>query len=115
MEVTIFHNPRCGTSRKALAAIEARGLRPRIVDYVKEGWNAQQLETLFSAAGVTPRAALRMKQPEAAAMGLDAPDATDAAIIAAMVRHPALVERPFVVTAKGARLCRPLERIDEIL
>ena len=105
--ILIHHNPKCGTSRNVLAAIRASGAEPVVVDYLKEGWTRGQLLGLFAAAGLTPRQALRAKQAEAA--GLE--DADDEALIAAMIAHPVLVERPFVCAPKGVRLCRPSEQV----
>ncbi|MDO4233129.1 MAG: arsenate reductase (glutaredoxin) [Lautropia sp.] len=112
-DVVIYHNPGCGTSRKTLDAIREKGIEPTVVQYLKTGWTAAQLRTLFEAAGLTPRDALRTKQAEGAA--LKAGNASDEDIIAAMVADPVLVERPFVVTPKGARLCRPMETVFEVL
>lgn len=109
--IVIHHNPRCGTSRNALAAIRASGTEPVVIDYLVEGWTRPQLLALFAAAGLTPRQALRAKAPEAA--GLEAAD--DEALLAAMVRHPVLVERPIVASPKGVRLCRPSEQVLALL
>lgn len=112
---TIYHNPKCTTSCNVLAMIEAAGVKPTIVEYLKTGWTKPQLKALFAAAGVTPREALRTKAAEKEAPELLKPGATDAKILDAMVEHPVLVERPFVETGKGARLCRPKEKLSEIL
>jgi arsenate reductase len=109
--IVIHHNPGCGTSRNVLAAIRASGSVPVVIDYLAEGWTRGQLLGLFAAAGLTPRQALRRKAPEAA--GLD--NADDDAILAAMCRHPVLVERPFVASARGVRLCRPSDRVLALL
>ncbi|MDO5102142.1 MAG: arsenate reductase (glutaredoxin) [Lautropia sp.] len=109
----IYHNPSCSTSRKALEAIRATGVEPTVVQYVKAGWTADQLRQLFSDAGLTAREALRTKQAEGAELAARNPSEDE--IIAAMVEMPVLVERPFVVTPKGTRLARPLERISEVL
>lgn len=113
--VTIYHNPKCSTSKQVLEAIEAAGHKPRIVEYLKVGWTKPQLKELFAAAGVTPRQALRTKAPEAEELGLLDPRASDAKILDAMVAHPVLVERPFVSTPKGTVLARPKERVREVL
>ena len=110
--VTIYHNPKCTTSCNVLAMIEASGAKPTIVEYLKAGWTKPQLKELFAAAGLTPREAMRKKA--AGGFGLSE-QATDAQILDAMVENPALVERPFVVSAKGALLARPKERVREIL
>ena len=110
--VTIYHNPKCTTSQHVLAMIQGSGAKPNVVEYLKVGWTKPQLKALFAAAGVTPRQAMRKK----AAEDLGVSEKANAAqILEAMVAHPVLVERPFVETGKGARLCRPKDRIDEIL
>ena len=113
--VTIFHNPACGTSRNVVAMVEAAGYRPDVVEYLQAGWTPDQLGALFAEAGITPREALREKEAVAAELGLQAPDASDAAILAAMVEHPVLVNRPIVCTPKGAAMCRPSERVFDLL
>lgn len=114
-KATIYHNPKCSTSRQVLEMIEAAGYAPDVIEYVKVGWTKKQLKDLFAAAGVTPRQALRTKAPEAEELGLIDPKITDAKILDSMVEHPVLVERPFVVTSKGTLLARPKERVQEIL
>ena len=114
-KATIYHNPNCGTSRNALAALRAAGIEPEVVEYLKVGWSRPLLERLFKAMGVSPRQALRVRGTQAEALGLTAPLASDEAILAAMVADPLLVERPIVVTAKGAALCRPVEKIQALL
>jgi arsenate reductase len=115
MDITIFHNPNCGTSRNVLAALRDAGHRPQVIDYVKAGWSEAQLTDLFSRMGVKPRDLLRVRGTPAEALGLTAPGVGDAAIVKAMVAHPILVERPIVITAKGAFLCRPAHRLAEAL
>lgn len=107
--VTIYHNPDCGTSRNALAMIEAAGYAPTVVDYRVVGWTRPQLEELFAAMGAKPRDVLREKGTPVAELGLLAEGVSDAAIIEAMIEHPILVNRPIVVTPKGTKLCRPSE------
>ena len=107
--VVIYHNPSCGTSRNTLAMLREKGVEPKVVEYLKAGWTREQLETLFKRMGVSARQALRVRGTKAEELGLTAPDATDAKIIAAMVADPILVERPIVETPKGAALCRPAE------
>jgi arsenate reductase len=114
-KATIFHNPKCSTSRQVLEMIEAAGYTPVVIEYVKAGWTKKQLKDLFAAAGLTSRQALRTRAPEAEELGLFDPKVADAKILDAMIEHPVLVERPFVVTAKGTRLARPKERVREIL
>lgn len=114
-KATIYHNPKCSTSRQVLETIEAAGYKPEIVEYLKVGWTKKQLKDLFAAAGVTPRQALRTKAAEAEELGLLDPKVTDAKLLDAMVEHPVLIERPFVSTSKGTLLARPKERVKEIL
>ncbi|MDO9586795.1 MAG: arsenate reductase (glutaredoxin) [Brevundimonas sp.] len=113
--VTIFHNPACGTSRNVVAMVEAAGYRPEVVEYLQAGWTPVQLRALFAEAGISPRQALREKGTPAAELGLLDPEASEAAILAAMVEHPVLVNRPIVRTPKGAAMCRPSERVFDLL
>jgi arsenate reductase len=113
--ITIYHNPDCGTSRDTLAIIRAAGYAPTVVDYLKTGWTRQQLEGLLAAMGETPRDILREKGAPAAELGLMDPAVTDDSILAAMLKHPILVNRPIVATPKGARLCRPSEVVLSLL
>lgn len=114
-KATIYHNPKCSTSRQVLEMIEAAGYKAEVIEYVKAGWTKKQLKDLFAAAGVTPRQALRTKASEAEELGLLDPKVSDAKLLDAMIEHPVLVERPFVTTAKGTLLARPKERVKEIL
>lgn len=114
-EVVIYHNPKCTTSCNVLAMIEEAGVKPTVVEYLTTGWTKQQLKDLFAAAGVTPRRALRTKSKEAEELGLLDPKITSAKLLAAMVEHPVLVERPFVTAPKGTRLCRPKDLVKELL
>lgn len=109
---TIYHNPKCTTSCNVLAMIEEAGVKPKVVEYLKAGWTKPQLKALFAAAGVTPREAMRKKAAED--LGTSE-KATAAQILDAMVENPVLVERPFVETSKGVRLCRPKDKVLEIL
>ena len=113
--VTIYHNPKCSTSRQVLAMIRTAGHAPDVIEYLKVGWTKKQLKELFAAAGLTPRQALRTKAAEAEELGLLDPKVSDAKLLDAMVAHPVLVERPFVVSAKGTLLARPKERVKEVL
>lgn len=113
--VTIFHNPACGTSRNVVAMVEAAGYRPEVVEYLKAGWNVDQLKALFAEAGLTPREAMREKGSPATELGLLEPGTPDTAILAAMVAHPVLVNRPIVRTPRGAALCRPSEKVFDLL
>lgn len=105
--VVIHHNPDCGTSRNVLAIIEAAGYTPVVIDYQREGWTRPQLLVLFAAAGLTARQALRETKSPAAELGLLDPGVSEDALLAAMIQHPILVNRPFVATPKGVKLCRP--------
>jgi arsenate reductase (glutaredoxin) len=111
MDIVIHHNPACGTSRKVLALIEASGHAPTVIEYLRTGWTRAQLLGLFAAAGLTPRAALRVQGSPAADLGLLDPSVSDETIIAAMVAHPVLVNRPIVCSPHGVRLCRPPETV----
>ena len=113
--ITIFHNPNCGTSRNVVALVREAGHEPTVVEYLKTGWTREQLVALLSTAGATTRDWLRVKGTAAAELGLLDPAATDEAILAAMVAEPILVERPIVVTPKGVALCRPSERVFDLL
>ncbi|KRB85670.1 arsenate reductase [Sphingomonas sp. Root710] len=113
--VTIYHNPDCGTSRNALAMIEAAGQAPTIVEYRQSGWTRPLLEQLLTAMKASPRDLLREKGTPAAELGLLAPSVTDDALIAAMLAHPILVNRPIVATPKGTKLCRPSELVLDLL
>ena len=113
MDATIYHNPRCSTSRKALDKLTEAGVEVTVVRYLTEGWTREQLQKLFNDAGLTPRQAVRKRESLYTELGLA--DASDEEILDAMVTNPVLVERPFVVTDKGSRLARPLQNVDEIL
>jgi arsenate reductase len=114
MKATIWHNPACGTSRKSLAILEnLSGVELTVVEYLKAPPSAEKLAQLYRDAGITPRQGLRLRGTDAAERGL--PDADDAAVLAAMVADPILIERPLVETDKGVRLCRPQDVVLEIL
>ena len=113
--VVIYHNPGCGTSRNVLGLIEAAGYRPTIVEYLKTGWTRPQLIGLFAAAGLTPHEALRRERSPAANLGLLDPEIDEETLLAAMIEHPELVNRPIVCTPKGVRLCRPAELVQDLL
>ena len=113
--ITIYHNPKCGTSRNTLAMIEAAGYAPDVVEYVKAGWTRPQLDAIVAATGGSARGIMRTKGTPAEELGLTDPAASDEAILAAMVEHPILVNRPIVVSPKGTRLCRPSELVLDLL
>ena len=113
--VIIFHNPACGTSRNVVSMVETAGYRPEVVEYLKTGWTVDQLKALFAEAGLTPREAMREKGSPATELGLLDPGTPDTAILAAMVAHPVLVNRPIVRTPRGAALCRPSEKVFDLL
>ena len=115
MNITIYHNPRCGTSRNTLAAIRDAGHEPEVIDYLALPPSRERLASMIADAGLQPRDAVRRKEALFAELGLDRPEASDAALLEAMVAHPILIERPFVVTPRGVRLCRPFERVREVL
>lgn len=115
MTPVIYHNPECGTSRNVLAVIEAAGYTPVIVDYLNVGWTRELLLTLLTAAGLTPRQALRETKSPAREIGLLEDGVSDETIFAAMLTTPVLVNRPFVVTNRGAGLCRPSETVLDLL
>jgi arsenate reductase len=114
MKATIWHNPACGTSRKTLALLqETPGVELSVVEYLKRPYEADKLRQLFEAANLSARDGLRLRGTDAAERGMT--DWDEEAIIAAMAANPAYVERPFVETDKGVRLCRPMEKVQDIL
>jgi arsenate reductase (glutaredoxin) len=113
MIATIWHNPACGTSRKTLALLEESGAEIEVVEYLKTPPSRAKLAQLFRDAGITPAQGLRLRGTDAEARGLLA--APDDVVLDAMAADPRLIERPLVETAKGVRLCRPQERVREIL
>ncbi|RJF96822.1 arsenate reductase (glutaredoxin) [Noviherbaspirillum cavernae] len=115
MDITIYHNPNCGTSRNTLALIRNTGVEPRIVDYVSKPPSREVLTDMIARSGLSVRAALREKGTPYAELGLDDPSLGDEALLDAMLAHPILINRPFVVTPMGVRLCRPSELVLDIL
>jgi|TARA_R100001129_G_scaffold128125_1_gene90097 arsenate reductase len=114
VKATIWHNPKCGTSRKTLAILEnLSSVDVEVVEYLKNPPSAEKLAQLYRDAGIAPRDGLRMRGTDAEERGL--PDASDEEILAAMASDPILIERPLVETEKGARLCRPQDLVLEIL
>lgn len=115
MTIKIYHNPECGTSRNVLSVIEAAGYKPEIIEYIKTGWQAEQLSHLLKTCDLSPKQALRTSKSPAKELGLLEDGVSDETIFAAMLQHPILVNRPIVVTEKGAKLCRPSEVVLDLL
>ena len=113
--VTIFHNPSCGTSRNVLALIREAGIEPIVVEYLKTPYTREQLGGLLQTMGLRARDVLRTKGDLYIELGLANPSLSDAQLLDAMVANPVLVERPIVVSPKGTRLCRPKERVLDLL
>ncbi|CAB3648813.1 MAG: arsenate reductase (glutaredoxin) [Achromobacter pulmonis] len=114
-DVTIYHNPKCGTSRNTLAMIRNAGIEPSVVLYLETPPSRAELQALFKRAGITVRDALREKGTPYAELGLDDTSLSDDALLDAIEAHPILLNRPFVTTPLGACLCRPSERVLDIL
>ena len=116
MKATIWHNPKCGTSRKTKAILEdTPGVDLTVVEYLKNPPSRAKLEQLYRDAGISPQEGLRVRGSPAEELGLTKKDATADQILDAMTREPILIERPLVETDKGVRLCRPQEIVQEIL
>jgi len=115
MSVTIYHNPDCGTSRNTLAMIRQSGVEPVVIEYLKTPPSRDKLKQLIEAMGIPVRALLREKGTPFRELGLDDPKWSDDELIDQMLAHPILINRPIVVTAKGARLCRPSEAVVDLL
>lgn len=115
MTSIIFHNPKCGTSRNTLAIMKASGENPEVIEYLKTPPSRDYLVELLAKINLSPRELLRSKEPVNDELGLDNPELSDDQIIDAMIAHPILINRPIVVTNKGAALCRPSERVFELL
>jgi arsenate reductase len=115
MNVTIYHNPACGTSRNTLAMIRQSGEEPEVIEYVKNPPDRARLIELIAAMGISTRALLREKGTPYAELGLADPKWSDEQLIDFMLAHPILINRPIVVTPKGVRLCRPSERVLDLL
>ena len=113
--VTIYHNPDCGTSRNTLALIRHAGLEPDVIEYLQTPPTRERLASMIAASGLTVREAIREKGTPYAELSLDNPDLTDAELLDAMLRHPILINRPFVLTPMGTRLVRPSELVLDIL
>jgi arsenate reductase len=115
MKATIYHNPRCGTSRKTLEILEQEGAEVTVVDYLKHPPSKQELKRLYDRASMTPEEGLRAKESLAEDLDLLSGRVSDDAVLDAMVANPILIERPLVETEKGVRLCRPQDKVREIL
>jgi arsenate reductase (glutaredoxin) len=115
MKATIYHNPMCGTSRKTLEILRDSGCDVWIREYLKTPPSRDELKRLYDAAGMTPREGLRSREPLAGELGLNRPQVTDDEVLDAMIKHPILIERPLVETPNGVRLCRPQDKVREIL
>lgn len=115
MKATIFHNPMCGTSRKTLEILRDSGCDIWIREYLKQPPTREELERLYQRAGISPREGLRAKEQLAEELGLKRPSVTDGEVLDAMIAHPILIERPLVETVNGVRLCRPQDKVREIL
>ncbi|MCP5411552.1 MAG: arsenate reductase (glutaredoxin) [Alphaproteobacteria bacterium] len=113
--VTIYHNPKCGTSRNVLALLQDKGLEPVVIQYLKTPLDRAELKALVARLGVPVREVVRWKEAEAVSAAAITPDSPDGELLEAMARTPVLMNRPIVVTQKGARLCRPSETVSELL
>jgi arsenate reductase len=112
---TIYHNPSCGTSRKVLGMLREAGAEPKIIEYLKTPPTKAELKALLAKLGMTPRQLLRRRGTPFDKLGLDDPAKTDEQLIDAILAHPILMERPVVVTSKGVKVCRPAEKVIELL
>ena len=115
MKATIYHNPMCGTSRKTLDILRDSGCDVWIHEYMKQPPSREELVRLYKRAGISPRVGLRAKEPLADELGLNRSDVTDDEVLDARMEHPILIERPIVETPNGVRLCRPQDKVREIL
>ena len=115
MKATIYHNPKCGTSRKTLEILENEGADVTVIEYLRDIPSKTELARLYKRAGITPREGLRTREPLAQDLDLVDGPVSDNAILEAMVENPVLIERPLVETEKGVRLCRPQDKVREIL
>jgi arsenate reductase len=115
MNIVIFHNPNCGTSRNVVQIVKDAGYTPNVIEYLTAGWTIPQLQTLFATAGIKAHEALRLSKTPAEEMGLTSPDVTEQQILEAMVAHPILVNRPFVACKGQVRLCRPSGEVLSLL
>jgi arsenate reductase len=114
-QVTIYHNPACATSRKVLGMIREAGVEPRVIEYLKTPPTRAELVDLLGRMGMRPRDLLRRRGTPYQELGLDDPGKTDDALVDAIMAHPILMERPVVAGPRGVRLCRPVERLKDVL
>lgn len=114
-DIVIYHNPACGTSRNTLAMIRNAGIEPHVIEYLKTPPVRPLLESLIERMGISPRELLRAKESEGATLGLNDPSVSDEQLLDAMMIHPILINRPIVVSPLGVRLCRPSERVLDLL
>ncbi len=115
MSVTLYHNPRCSKSRQTLQLLQERGIEPQVIDYLKTPPDADTLRSILAQLGIGPRDLLRRKEAEYQALGLADSALSDEELIQAMIEHPRLIERPIVITDKGAAIGRPPENVLEVL
>ena len=115
LDIIIYHNPACGTSRNVLAMIRNSGAEPHVIEYLKTPPSRSMLRQMLERSGLTPRALLRERGTPYAELGLDDPELNNEQILDAMLAHPILINRPLVVTSLGVRLCRPSEAVLDIL
>ena len=115
MTVTIYHNPKCGTSRNTLGFIRETGIEPEVIEYLKNPPSRERLVELLAAMGISARELLRQKGTPYDELGLNDPSLSEEQLIDAMMQHPILINRPIVVTPAGAKLCRPSDTVWEIL
>jgi arsenate reductase len=115
MKAIIYHNPTCGTSRKALEILRNEGADVTVIEYLETPPSREELKQLYERAGISAREGLRAKEPLAEELGLTRPDVSDDEILDAMMEHPILIQRPLVVTDKGTGLCRPQEEVRKLL
>jgi len=113
--ITIWHNPKCATSRKVLALIRAKGIEPKVVEYLKNPPGAAEIRAVLKEMGIGPRELLRRRGTPYDNLDLINPKWTDSELVAAMATHPMLIERPVVRTRRGTRLCRPPDRLKDVL
>lgn len=115
MQATIYHNPKCGTSRNTLAMMRSAGVEPEVIEYLQQPPSREQLKTMIHQAGLSVREAMRQKEALYTELRLDSPGLSDDELLDAMLAHPILINRPFVITELGIRLCRPSELVLDIL